>query len=186
MENQNSKISISRRNSVLFLSSFYTSISKNGHTHTSSRSHSIKMSWNDPHHGGKLEDMAPTGTAMPNDAGSQNTISSNARPAQRWEDPRFSYDGLALPTMPAAAENATDMPRSTRDVAQTGEVMTATGDSLPAEIETKRLQSQTNDPGARGSLRNIKHATKTSSAYDKFVGENPEGGQVVGEPEHRA
>lgn len=144
------------------------------------------MSWNDPHHGGKLEDMAPTGTTMPNDAGLQNTIPSKARPDQREEDPRFSYDGLALPTMATAADNATDMPRSARDVAQTGEVMTATGDSLPPEIETKRLQTQTNDPGAKGSLRDIKHAAKTRSQYDKFVGENPEDGQLVGEPEQRA
>ncbi|QKX53587.1 uncharacterized protein TRUGW13939_00666 [Talaromyces rugulosus] len=144
------------------------------------------MSWNDSHRGGKLEDMAPTGTAMPNDAGLQNTIPSKPRPDQLGEDPRFSYDGLGLPTVPIAADNATDMPRSTRDVAQTGEVMTATGDSLPADIETKRVQSQTNDPGAKGSLRNIKHAAKTRSAYDKFVGENPEDGQLVGEPEQRA
>lgn len=145
------------------------------------------MSWNDDsHRGGKLEDMAPTGTTMPNDAGVQNTIPSKARPDQRDEDPRFSYDGLALPTVPMAADNATDMPRSTRDVGQTGEVMTATGDSLPAEIETKRMRSQTNDPGARGSLRDIKHAAKTRSRYDKFVGENPEDGQLVGEPQQRA
>jgi len=143
------------------------------------------MSANDPHRGGTLEEMAPTGTSIPNDAGLQNIIPSKARPDQQEEDHRFGYDGIAQPTIATAADNATDMPRSARDVGMTGEVMTGAGDSLPAEIETKRLQSQTNDPGAKGQLRTLKHAVKTRGAFDKLVGDDPEGAQAVGEPEQR-
>jgi hypothetical protein len=143
------------------------------------------MAYDDPHRGGSLEDMAPTGTRMPNDAGLQNTIPSKARPDQQEEDPRFSYDGIAQPTLAAAADNAFDMPRSTRDVGATGDVMTATGDSLPAEVETKNLHFQANDPGAKGDTRNIKHANKNRSAFDKLAGEDPEADQAVGEPEQR-
>jgi hypothetical protein len=144
------------------------------------------MSNNDSHRGGTLSEMAPTGTTMPNDAGLQNTIPSKARRDQQGEDHRFSYDGLAQPNMASAADNATDMPRSARDVGQTGEVMTGTGDFLPAEIETKNLHFQVNDPGAKGHDRTFKHAVKNRGKFDKLVGEDPEGAQAVAEPEQRA
>ncbi|EED16535.1 conserved hypothetical protein [Talaromyces stipitatus ATCC 10500] len=144
------------------------------------------MSGDNSRRGGTLSEMAPTGTTIPNDAGLQNTIPSKARPDQQSEDHRFSYDGLAQSSVATAADNATDMPRSTRDVGQTGEVMTGTGDSLPAEIETKNLSIQTNDPGAKGQTRTLKHAVKNRGAFDKLVGDDPEGAQAVGEPEQRA
>ncbi|EEA21827.1 hypothetical protein TMatcc_008751 [Talaromyces marneffei ATCC 18224] len=144
------------------------------------------MSGNDSHRGGTLSEMAPTGTTIPNDAGLQNTIPSKARPDQQGESHRFSYDGLAQANVASAADNATDMPRSARDVGQTGEVMTGTGDSLPAEIETKNLHFQANDPGAKGHDRTLKHAVKNRGAFDKLVGEDPEGAHAVAEPEQRA
>ncbi|KAH8700285.1 hypothetical protein BGW36DRAFT_395411 [Talaromyces proteolyticus] len=144
------------------------------------------MASNDPHRGGTLEEMAPTGTRIPNDAGLQNTILSVPRQDQWGEDHRFSYDGIAQPSVPTAADNATDMPRSTRDVGQSGEVMTGTGDSLPGEIETKRLYTRTNDPGAKGHGRNLKHGVKTTSGYGTLAGEDPEDAQRAGEPEQRS
>ncbi|OKL56667.1 hypothetical protein UA08_08309 [Talaromyces atroroseus] len=144
------------------------------------------MAGNDPHRGGTLSEMAPTGTTMPNDAGLQNTIPSKARRDQQEEDHRFDYDGIAQPSVAAAADNSTDMPRSTRDVGQSGEVMTGIGDSLPAEIETKNMHFQANDPGAKGRVRTFKHAAKTTGAFDRLAGEDPEGTQAVAEPEQRA
>jgi hypothetical protein len=139
----------------------------------------------DPHTGGSLSEMAPTGTRMPNDAGRQNVIPSKARPDQQEENHQFSYDGIAQPTLGRAADNPIDVPRSTRDIGATGEVITGTGDTLPAEIETKKMDFQSQDPGTKGRSRPIKHAVKNRSAFDKYVGEDPDSAQLVGEPEQR-
>ncbi|KAL1993171.1 hypothetical protein VTN49DRAFT_3120 [Thermomyces lanuginosus] len=139
----------------------------------------------DPHRGGSLSDMAPTGTEMPNDAGIQNTIPSVARPEQQFEDPRFDNEGIAYPSLATAVDNPVDMPRSTRDTGVTGEVITGIGTTLPAEIETKRLQAQTNDPSAKGQSRTFKHRIKNRSQFDTFAGETQEGHEEVGEPEQR-
>jgi hypothetical protein len=72
----------------------------------------------DPHDDDSIEDMALTSTKLPNDVGLQNTIKSVPRPDQQAEDHRFRYDGQAQPSLAAAAaDSATDMPRSTRDQA---------------------------------------------------------------------
>lgn len=144
------------------------------------------MAGDDPHRGGTLSEMAPTGTTIPNDAGLQNIIPSKARRDQQGEDHRFSYDGIAQSSIASAADNATDMPQSTRDVGQSGEVMTGIGDSLPAEIETKNMHFQANDPGTKGRVRTFKHAAKTTGAFGRLAGESSEGAQAVGEPEQRA
>ncbi|KAL1964641.1 hypothetical protein VTN77DRAFT_6815 [Rasamsonia byssochlamydoides] len=143
------------------------------------------MSSPDPHTGGSLSEMAPTGTRMPNDAGLQNLIPSKARPDQQQENRQFDYNGLAQPTLEKAADNPTDMPRSTRDTGASGEVMTAMGDALPAEVETKNLDFLGQDPGTKGRRRTIKHAVLNRSAFDKLAGEDPEGSQAVEEPQHR-
>ena len=104
----------------------------------------------DPHQGGTLSEMAPSGTSIPNDAGTQNTIPSVPRPDQRTENPQFDNQGLAEPTSVLAADNATDLPRSTRDVGMTGEVLSGTGNSMPAGVEAKRNEIGADHPGARG------------------------------------
>ena len=144
------------------------------------------MSGEDSHRGGTLSEMALTGTTIPTDAGLQNVIPSKARPDQQGENHLVSNEELAQPDLASAADNATDMPRSARDIGQTGEVVTGTGDTLPAEIETKNLQFQVNDPGAKGHDRAFKHAVKNRGAFDKLVGDNYEGAQPVAEPEQRA
>ena len=87
----------------------------------------------DPHQGGRLEDMAVTGTTIPGDAGVQRLIPSVPRPDQ--VDP--PADTYSHPDPAHAADNAFDMPRSTKDTGVTGEVMTGTGDQMPSEIEKR-------------------------------------------------
>ncbi|KAJ5646451.1 hypothetical protein N7490_002823 [Penicillium lividum] len=88
------------------------------------------------HEGGSLTDMAPNGTSIPNTAGKQNIIASIPRPDQRIES-YVCYGGLPQPTSAMAADNTTEMPRSISDRGETGEVMTGTGDSMPAGVESK-------------------------------------------------
>ncbi|KAL2215453.1 hypothetical protein M432DRAFT_593488 [Thermoascus aurantiacus ATCC 26904] len=139
----------------------------------------------DPHAGGKLSDMAPTGTTMPNDAGLQNTIPSVPRPDQRAEHHQFDNEGIAAPDLAMAADNAKDVPRSTRDAHASHEVITGMGDVLPAEVETKRMHFQGHDPGAKGDPRNLKHAIKTKSYFNKYAGEDRDATEKIGEHEWR-
>ncbi|KAL4895605.1 hypothetical protein BDV59DRAFT_199604 [Aspergillus ambiguus] len=125
----------------------------------------------DSHQGGSLSDMAPEGTSIPNDAGIQNIIPSVPRPDQRAENQHFDYEGVSQPSAAFAADNATDMPRSTRDMGPSGEVVTGTGNTFPAQGETKRTEIGANWPGAKGNVRDLKHANLNRSEYDRFAGE---------------
>lgn len=107
---------------------------------------------------------------MPNDAGKMRTIPSVARPDQRAEHIEFDNEGVAEPTTAAAADNAVDMPRSTRDVGMTGEVMTGTGDTMPAQVESKR-QMGNNLPGGTGDVRSFKHASHIRGTLDRYASE---------------
>lgn len=134
-----------------------------------------------PHQGGTLSDFAATGTSIPNDAGKMNTIPSVPRPDQRAENPAYENAGLAQPSTAFAADNATDLPRSTRDVGQTGEVLSGTGDSMPAGIESKRAFMGTNIPGGVGQARGMKHQNLNRSRFDRYAGEDEDAGENVGE-----
>lgn len=99
------------------------------------------MSSDDPHQGGRLEDMAATGTKLPNDAGQQNVIPSVPRPDQA--DPDSGKTGVDLAQ---AADNDTIMPSGPGDKAgsgapATGEVVSGTGHQLPAAVEQKHSNS---------------------------------------------
>ncbi|KAF2265856.1 hypothetical protein CC78DRAFT_514854 [Lojkania enalia] len=108
----------------------------------------------DPHQGGRLEDMAPTGTSVPNDAGKYNTLPSVPRPDQVDPSPvDFSHANPAH-----AADNTFDIPRGTKDRGITGEVMTGIGDQLTSNIEKKRLDDASYDPRAHGHQQYAKHA----------------------------
>ena len=133
----------------------------------------------DPHQGGTLSEMAPSGTSIPNDAGTQNTIPSVPRPDQRTENPQFDNQGLAEPTSVLAADNATDLPRSTRDVGMTGEVLSGTGNSMPAGVEAKRNEIGADHPGARGDMRNLKHASHNKSAFERMAKEDADSAEKV-------
>ncbi|KAJ5225524.1 hypothetical protein N7468_006749 [Penicillium chermesinum] len=135
----------------------------------------------DAHQGGSLADMAVSGTAIPNDAGKQNLIPSVPRPDQRAENPLYNNEGIAEPTLATAADNATDLPRSTRDVGQTGEVMTGTGDSVPASIESKRAYMGTNISGAPGDTRDMKHNKQNRSSFERYAKEDEDAAEYIGE-----
>lgn len=139
----------------------------------------------DPHQGGSLADMAPEGTTIPNDAGKMNTIPSVPRPDQRGEHYLYDNEGIAEPSTAMAADNATDLPRSTRDRGQTGEVMTGTGDSLPASTESKRTFMGSNIPGGTGDTRDIKHHNQNRSKFDRYAKEDEDSAEKIGEHEGR-
>lgn len=94
----------------------------------------------DPHAGGSLSEMAAGGTSIPNDAGEQRTVPSVPRPDQIEENPQFDNRGTAEPNPAFAADNATDVARSTRDKGGTGEVITGTGNTIGApQSEAKNM-----------------------------------------------
>ncbi|KAL4929156.1 uncharacterized protein BDV17DRAFT_290812 [Aspergillus undulatus] len=130
-----------------------------------------------PHHGGSLSDMAPSGTTVPNDAGKMNTIPSVPRPDQRSEDPSFDYRGQGAPSTAFAADNASDMPRSTRDMGFTGEVMTGTGNTFPAQGENAGNEIGANWPGAKGQTRSYKGASRNRGLFDTGAGAGPSEGE---------
>ncbi|KAL4916033.1 hypothetical protein BDW62DRAFT_203038 [Aspergillus aurantiobrunneus] len=131
-----------------------------------------------PHKGGSLSDMAPTGTQIPSDAGKMNTIPSVPRPEQRSEDPGFSYHGTGQPSTAFAADNATDLPRSTRDVGFSGEVMTGTGNTFPAQGENAGNEIGANWPGAKGQTRGLKHASRNRGEFETLAGEGEGNNEV--------
>ncbi|RHZ65161.1 uncharacterized protein CDV56_102377 [Aspergillus thermomutatus] len=143
------------------------------------------MSSDDAHRGGALTEMAEHGTSMPNDAGIQNTIPSVPRPDQRSENRQFDNQGLAEPSLAFAADNATDLPRSTKEMGTTGEVVTGTGDAFPVAGESKRINPDAMDPGARGNARTIKHANLNRSVFDRSAREDGNAGDFIREHEIR-
>ena len=113
------------------------------------------MAPTDPHQGGRLEDMAPTGTSIPSDAGTQRTIRSVPRPDQINPPSSLSQSNPAM-----ATDNAFDIPRSTRDTGATGSVMTGIGDQLDTSVEKKRMDDAGLYPGAKGHDQVAKQAKK--------------------------
>ncbi len=126
--------------------------------------------------------MAVDGTKIPNDAGKQNVISSVPRPDQKSGHSEFDSAGTGFAEPQSAADNATDLPRRNQDTGVTGEVVTGTGDQLPAEVETKRLHVGASNPAAKGHDRVEKHAT-SQSGVDRLAGEGVEVDAVPGEEE---
>ena len=134
------------------------------------------MPTTDPHEGGRLEDMAEKGTEIPNDAGVMNLIPSVPRPDQ------IPSDSETAPDLAAAADNPTDIPRTHRDTGMSGEVMTGTGDRLPARaVEDKNLAGRGNEPAAKGHTRDAKHGKQKVSDVDKYASEGPGVDEAPGE-----
>ena len=141
------------------------------------------MASSDPHQGGDLSDMAATGTTVPNDAGVQNIIPSKPRPEQMAENPQFHNQFMNSADPQGATDNATDLPRQFKDMGASGEVITSTGDQMPAEIETKNLQFEGNDPQSKGSSRFAKHARQTKSDIERLQGDGAEADPAPGDEE---
>ena len=53
----------------------------------------------------------------------------------------------------------------------TGEVITGTGDQLPAQAESKRLHFGANDPVSKGHDRDDKHRKQKESDLERYAGE---------------
>ena len=60
--------------------------------------------------------------------------------------------------------------QSHRDIAQTGEAITGTGNALPAEAETKRMHFS-GGPLDKGHDRYDKHTRSKESHHERFAGE---------------
>ncbi|KIW71208.1 hypothetical protein PV04_03399 [Phialophora macrospora] len=114
--------------------------------------------------GGDLFDMAQKGTKVPEDSAQPRTIPSVARPDQVASE--FDPNALGGRTLAAAADNAGDIPRTTRDTSAQ-DVLTGTGDTLPATVDSKRMHAVpggvTHDPFAKGSTRMTEHKVQPNS-----------------------
>ena len=139
----------------------------------------------DSHQGGSLSDFAVNGTTVPNDAGKMNILPSVPRPDQRADNAAFENQGIAQPSTAFAADDATDLPRSTRDVGQTGQVLTGTGDSLPATVESKRAFMGNNEPKGVSRHRDEKHHVQTRSQFDTYAHEDADAAENIGEHQLR-
>ncbi|KAF2834412.1 hypothetical protein M501DRAFT_1001175 [Patellaria atrata CBS 101060] len=129
------------------------------------------LSSEDPHTGGDLSSMAAKRTNIPNDAGVHNTIPSVARPDQ---SSAIAVGGIGQASLALAADNPTDIPRSYRDTGLPGEVITGTGDQLPASVEGKQLGGQGHDNASKGDPRYGKHHKQKGSDFERLVtGEGP-------------
>ncbi|KAJ5676001.1 hypothetical protein N7462_008898 [Penicillium macrosclerotiorum] len=135
----------------------------------------------DPHGGGSLSEMAVHGTTIPNDAGRQRIIPSVPRPDQRSENALYDNNGIAQPSTAFAADNDTDLPRSTRDIGLTGEVLTGVGNSMPASVESKRAYVGTNIPGATRDHREMKHHNHNRGMFDQYAKEDEDAHENIGE-----
>ncbi|CAD0097546.1 unnamed protein product [Aureobasidium mustum] len=122
----------------------------------------------DPHQGGDLSSMAATGTTMPNDAGNYNILPSVPNPEQADQS---TTGGLGSASLATAATNATDMPKASKDIGATGEVVTGTGDQLPAQVESKNLHFGANNPLDKGHDRRDKHTVQKESDHERYAAE---------------
>lgn len=141
------------------------------------------MSSSDPHQGGNLSDMAVDGTSIPSDAGKMRTIPSVPRSDQTPDNPAFNAHDLGPGGIQTAADNATDIPRRNKDIGATGEVITSTGDQLPAQVESKRLHFGANEPLAKGHDRVDKHRKQNESDLERYAGDGAEVDAAPGEEE---
>ncbi|KIW97110.1 uncharacterized protein Z519_02502 [Cladophialophora bantiana CBS 173.52] len=131
--------------------------------------------------GGDLFDMAQKGTKVPEDAAEPRYIPSKPRPDQIASE--TDRNALGGRTLAEAATNEGDIPRSTRDTA-INDVLTGTGDSLPTQVDSKRLHSVpggvTHDPFAKGSTRMTEHKVQ-SSDYVQGASEGPRTDRAPGQ-----
>ncbi|KAJ5681993.1 uncharacterized protein N7477_001933 [Penicillium maclennaniae] len=134
----------------------------------------------DPHQGGSLSDMAPSGTTIPNDAGKMNTIPSVLAPTNAPNT--LASTTMALPNHHAPLPQT--MPLTCR-AQPTGEVVTGTGNTIPASIESKRAYMGSNIPGGDGDTRDIKHHNHNRSAFDRYAKEDENAGEFIGEHQER-
>jgi hypothetical protein len=120
--------------------------------------------------------MAADGTSIPSDSAQPRIIKSVPRPDQVDDS-----NSLGQSQLSGAADNASDMPRRNIDMHASGEVITGTGDQLPAQVESKRLHFGPNEPLAKGHDRYYKHHKQNESDFERFAGEGAEVDEAPGE-----
>ena len=121
---------------------------------------------------------------MPNDAGDYEVLPSKPHPTQKAENPAYHAGFINAADPQGAVDNAADMPRTTKDTGATGEVITGTGDQMPADVESKRLgMGVAGGPAAKGHPRDAKGGVKTASEIERFAGEGAEVEPAPGEEE---
>ncbi|KIX10003.1 uncharacterized protein Z518_01084 [Rhinocladiella mackenziei CBS 650.93] len=139
------------------------------------------MAQSGPNSGGDLFDMATDEIKVPESAAEPRYIPSKPRPDQgaSASDP----NDLGGQSMAEAATNEGDISRTTRDTAP-NDVLTGTGDSLPSQVDSKRLHSVpggvTHDPSTKGSTRMTKH-TKQQSDFVTGASEGPWTDRIPGQ-----
>ncbi|KAH0846509.1 hypothetical protein AYO21_10138 [Fonsecaea monophora] len=133
--------------------------------------------------GGDLFDMAQKGTKVPDDAAEPRYIPSKARPDQIAS--KIDPNALGGRTLAEAATNSGDIPRNTRDTIA-NDILTGTGDSLPSQVDSKRLHSVpggvTHDPFAKGSTRMTEHKVQPSD-FVKGASDGPQADRAPGQEE---
>ena len=103
---------------------------------------------------------------------------------QKAENPAYHNNFINAPDQQGATDNIADMPRSTKDTGVTGEVITATGEQMPAGVESKRLgMDPAGGPAAKGHPRDGKAVGKYGSEIERLAGEGAEAEPAPGEEE---
>jgi len=114
--------------------------------------------------GGDLFDLAEKGTTVPEDSAKPRFIPSVPRPDQIASE--TDPNALGGRSLAEAADNASDIPRSAKDISAQ-DVLTGTGDTLPATVDSKRLHNVpggvTHDNVAKGSTRMTAHKAQPNN-----------------------
>ena len=128
----------------------------------------------DPKVGGDISDMAVSGTKIPTDAGAQRLIPSVPNPAQEEVSKPGALPADGTSSLADSATNPADMPRQFGDAGMTGDVVSGTGNPLPASVESKRAHNLGHgDPSsgaAKGHPREAKHGKQSASDLDRYQG----------------
>lgn len=69
--------------------------------------------------------------------------------------------------------------QTTKDSAPTGDVITGTGDALPAEVGSKRLHNVAEQDLTKGSQRYDKHVRQKGSDQEKGASEGAQEDEVI-------
>lgn len=130
--------------------------------------------------GGSLSDMAVSGTTVPSSSAEPYIIPSVPRPDQTTDSSSDPND-LGTTDLAGAADNASDMPKSTLDTAPSSSIITGTGDAIPAEAASKRMHELGNADLSKGHARYDKHVRQKGSDFEKGAagGEDAEREEVV-------
>ncbi|KAL8697687.1 MAG: hypothetical protein Q9201_007002 [Fulgogasparrea decipioides] len=123
--------------------------------------------------------MAAEGTTVPSSSATQRTIPSVPRPGQATRSSDDPND-LGTTDLAGQADNINDLPKSTKDKAPTADIISGTGDAVPAEVSSKNLHELGNPDLSKGHARYDKHVRQKGSDYEQSAagGEDAETEEV--------